>query len=89
MFYLEEDIQPAVNEAVKLFGEVGIMFQSGKTGVYKNQNIVTREFGKLWYGDIDVNTAEATCLALSKAIGKTVYMMPQDSWEFNKHASFK
>lgn len=86
MFYTEEDVQPAVNEATKIFGEVGLMLYD--TGHMKNQNIVTKEFGKLWYGDVDINTADAMCTALSKVIKKTVYMMPQDSWEFTKHGSF-
>lgn len=87
MFYTEDDVTPAVNEAVKIFGEVGLMHYD--TGHMKNQNIVTKEFGKVWYGDVDINTADSMCVALSKAIGKTVYMLPQDSWEFNRHPSFK
>lgn len=83
MFYTAEDVNPAVTAATNIFGEVGTM--NHEDSVFRNQSIATREFGKLWYGDIEVTTAEAKCLMLSKAIGQKVYMLPQDSWDFEKH----
>ena len=71
MFYTAEDVQPAVQVAVELFGPVGNMME-GKN-VTKNVLIGTREFGKIWYGDIDgdLDFVNSLCLVLSQRIGQT------------------
>lgn len=51
MFWSEEDIQPAVNMAVELFGVCGRM--SNEQITVKNVVITSNKFGHLWYGDID------------------------------------
>lgn len=86
MFYSEDDVQPAVNEAIKLFGPVGNMSMERNT-MY-NVSIATKEFGKLWYGDIDGarfnTTAIANALAaLSKLMQQKVYIL-DDSFDFDK-----
>ena len=53
MFYTEDDVQPVVNVAVEMFGPNGNMLD-GKN-VTKNVIIGTKEFGKIWYGDVDGN----------------------------------
>jgi hypothetical protein len=73
MFYSEEDIQPAVQVATELFGPVGVMLPSGKF-VAKNVIIGTREFGKLWYGDVDGSEeyVKELCDIMTKRIGQNV-----------------
>jgi hypothetical protein len=51
MFYTEEDVQPAVDMATELFGTVGNM--SAEKSVLKNMIIFSKQYGKLWYGDIE------------------------------------
>ena len=50
MFYTEEDVQPAVDMATELFGKIGNM--SAEKNVLKNIAIFSKQYGKLWYGDI-------------------------------------
>lgn len=73
MFWQEEDIQPAVNAAVKMFGAQGTV-EVGKNIIY-NASIFTREFGKLWYGDLNTNGLFDKLTALSSAINKKVYVV--------------
>ena len=77
MFYTAEDIQPAVQVATELFGSVGIMME-GKN-VTKNVLIGTREFGKIWYGDVDgdVDFINGLCGVLSQRIGFTAVMVDE------------
>ena len=75
MFYNAEDIQPVVDVAVELFGKNGAMLE-GKH-VSKNVIIGTREFGKLWYGDVDGDTdfINGLCSVLSQRIGHTAMVV--------------
>ena len=50
MFWTDEDIKPAVDSAEQLFGPQN---QYIKDTPYKNMSIISREFGKIWYGDVD------------------------------------
>lgn len=50
MFWTEEDVQPVVDMATDLFGTVGNM--SADKNVLKNIVIFSKQYGKLWYGDI-------------------------------------
>lgn len=77
MFYSEEDIQPAVQVATELFGPVGNMIY-GKN-VTKNVLIGTREFGKIWYGDVegDVEFITGLCSVLSQRIGQTAMVVDE------------
>ena len=72
MFYVEEDITPAVNAASNLFGRTG-RFLTGKN-VIQNASIATREFGKIWHGDIDANDYESRLTALSNRLKTAVYL---------------
>jgi len=75
MFYTIEDIQPVVDVAVELFGKNGTMLD-GKN-VSKNVIVGTREFGKLWYGDVDgdMDFINGLCSVLSQRIGQTVMVV--------------
>ena len=50
MFWQAEDIQPAVKVVAEVFGKVGNM-ETGKNVLY-NVSIFSRQYGKLWYGDL-------------------------------------
>ena len=73
MFWQAEDVQPAVNVAVKMFGPQGTM-EFGKSVIY-NVSIFTKKFGKLWYGDLDTNNLSNRLNSLSAAINMTVYVV--------------
>lgn len=77
MFYTAEDVQPAVQVATELFGPAGTMME-GKN-VTKNVLIGTREFGKIWYGDVDgdVDFINGLCGVLSQRIGQTVMVVDE------------
>ncbi len=79
MFWTEEDVQPAVNKAVELFGPAGRMFY--EKNVRHNMSLATREFGKIWYGDIDMDdtTFIAKCAALSAEIKQAVYVFTAEN----------
>jgi hypothetical protein len=51
MFYTEDDVQPVVDMTTDLFGTVGNM--STEKNVFKNLVIFSKQYGKLWYGDIE------------------------------------
>ena len=50
MFWQAEDVQPAVKVVADVFGKVGNM-ETGKNVLY-NVCIFSRQYGKLWYGDL-------------------------------------
>jgi len=77
MFYTIEDVQPVVQVATELFGPVGNMIY-GKN-VTKNVLIGTREFGKIWYGDVegDVEFITGLCSVLSQRIGQTAMVVDE------------
>ena len=50
MFWQAEDVQPAVKAVAEVFGKVGAM-ETGKNVLY-NVSIFSRQYGKLWYGDL-------------------------------------
>lgn len=78
MFYSEEDIQPAVTAAEKVFGVQGSM-DYGKNVLY-NVNIFTREFGKVWYGDVSAFDVSDKLKELSAMINTPVSLV-NDSFE--------
>lgn len=66
MFYTEEDVQPAVDMAVELFGVVGNI--SNERNSTKNIVITSDKFGHLWYGDIEdtMDSIRTKCATLSQ-----------------------
>jgi len=55
MFWQEDDVQPAVNSATKLFGKQNQYHHGINT--LKNVTIYTAEYGKLWFGDVCLGEA--------------------------------
>jgi len=80
MFYTEEDLSTAANQAVNVFGRNGV-YRVGKN-IEASVSIATREFGKIWYGDMDRNTLDTACNMLSERLNQRVYLFNQDN-EFN------
>lgn len=85
MFYTEEDVLPSVKIAEEMFGKNGSMI-TGKN-VITNAAIATKEFGKLWYGDIDLfdGNFEQKGAEFSRKIGQTVYVFGTDRSNFDYH----
>lgn len=83
MFWTEEDVQPMVTDLVDAFGPQGLITNEGNT--LKNVCIATREYGKLWYGDI-TDSNETLVTKLSKIIGvykQDIYLLAEDTFDFN------
>lgn len=87
MFYSEEDIQPYVNEVEKLFGKVGGM-DIGKNVLY-NVAIATKEFGKLWYGDLNMFGLADKLKSLESVIDTKLYVISADGMDFTTEMSIK
>ena len=81
MFYVDEDVVSAVKEATRIFGTVGnIDINSDKK--YMNVSICTRQFGKIWYGDISKQSIPELLNTLSKSIQQKAYIL-DDRFDFN------
>jgi len=86
MFYTQEDIQPAVDLAVKIFGppEQYHTWRGGQ--VMMNVALMTRKYGKIWSGDLslDKDTGKASTELqrkldlLSDSINQTVFLTDGD-----------
>jgi hypothetical protein len=79
MFYSEEDVQPAVTQATMIFGQVGRMDPLAE---FKNVSIATKQFGKLWYGDVSSRDLDTNIRLLQSAVGQQVYVFLNDN-DFN------
>jgi hypothetical protein len=75
MFYDAEEVQVAVDSAIELFGPVGNMLESS---TWKDFCVMTKQYGKLWYGDINCSPVEVTqkCQMLAHKLGQKVYILP-------------
>ena len=75
MYWTSEDIQPSVDLAEKLFGKSGI-YSSNKDVTHSNVFLLTREFGKLWQGRLDLNKESKNKIEmLAATINKRVYLV--------------
>lgn len=77
MFWMEEDIRPATEVATKIFGQPNIYVQESP---FKNMVIATGKFGKLWFGDIDLESIEElqnSINILSDTINQRVFVLNQ------------
>lgn len=75
MFWLAEDIRPATEVAIKIFGQPNIYVQDSP---FKNISIATGEFGKVWFGDVDLNSIEElqnSINILSDTLNQRVYVL--------------
>lgn len=79
MFYTEEDVEPVVQIASEIFGRVGNMLMAGR---FVTQNVIigTKEFGKIWYGDVDGTTdyVNELCEVFSKRINQQVIVVEEN-----------
>lgn len=78
MFWQAEDVQPAVKVVTEVFGPVGRM-QAGKNVLY-NISIFSREYGKLWYGDLVNEGISEKLTTLSTKLGMSLSVV-DDSFE--------
>ena len=66
MFWTDKDIQPSVDLAEKIFGK----------SEPSNEFLFTREFGKLWQGNLDLNKeCKNKIEMLAATINKRVYLI--------------
>lgn len=79
--------------AEKYLGSMGRMvggsksiysYDNPKNLVIYNANVLTKEDGKIWYGDLDVTEDYVDLAKLSKKIKKTVYVLYESDARFGK-----
>ena len=87
MFYTEEDVLPYVVEVEKVFGKSGEM-DVGKNVLY-NVAIATREFGKIWYGDLTTFDLADKLKSLETALNTKLFVISADGVDFNTAMSIK
>ncbi len=86
MFYSEEDVQPAVALATKIFGLPEQYYTWSDGPSMLNVVIMTRKFGKIWSGDLllEKDAGQASVILqknldiLSDSIGQPVYLTDGD-----------
>ena len=78
MFWQAEDVQPAVKAVAEVFGKVGAM-ETGKNVLY-NVSIFSRQYGKLWYGDLINDGISEKLSTLSTKLGMSLSVV-DDSFE--------
>lgn len=54
-----------------------------------NSNLVTKEYGKIWYGDLDLTKSEAVLIQLSKALGVELYVLYEMDGRFDNEETPK
>ena len=78
MFWTDEDIQPSVDLAEKIFG------MSEQSSVF----LFTREFGKLWQGSLDLNKeCKNKIEMLAATINKRVYLVNEFDYKHPLYAT--
>lgn len=53
----EEDVEQLVSKIVSLIGPQGKYVESAKTALL-SVTIESKKYGRLWYGDLDINDAD-------------------------------
>jgi|APSaa5957512535_1039671.scaffolds.fasta_scaffold30350_4 hypothetical protein len=83
MFWLQEDVQPAVDMTAKIFGQTNQYdINADMIGIC----IITKEFGILWSGDLSVNSPSALqekVNILSDTLNKRVFITKNHSFDFD------
>lgn len=75
MFYTEEDIQPAIELVISLFGNSN-KYEHDNRNAYKNVSIMTRNFGKLWFGDLELtDSTKGNMENLSVTLNQKIYLV--------------
>jgi hypothetical protein len=75
MFWQAEDVEPVVKAVTEVFGTVGNM-EMGKNVLY-NASIFSRQYGKLWYGDLTNDGISEKLAALSNKLGITLSVVDE------------
>ena len=75
MFYTAEDVSPAVKVVADVFGKVGNM-ETGKNVLY-NVSIFSRQYGKLWYGDLVNEGISDKLTTLSTKLGMSLSVVDE------------
>lgn len=92
MFYCEDDIIPAINAAEKIFGKQSQydLERYEDMPVYYNALLVTREFGKLWSGDLKISWdgLQESLNLLSTTINQRVFFIYGDTDDERMQAGF-
>lgn len=57
MFYTEEDIQPVVDAAIKVFGSQG-QYHYYPSQIVNMLTITSKKYGKIWYGEVEKSYAQ-------------------------------
>lgn len=60
----EEDVEVALTKCIEVLGPIGRYVEGGSC-----KTLYTKEYGKLWYGDLDAEDVEFRIPALAKVIG--------------------
>jgi hypothetical protein len=79
MFYSEDEVQPAVTHATMLFGRVGTI---DPVAEHKNVCIATKQFGKLWYGDVTAQDLAINVPLLQASLGQEIFVLYNNN-DFN------
>jgi len=64
-------------------------YDNPKNIVVFNSNVVTKEDGKIWYGDIDVTLSHTTLKELAKDLKKTIYVLHEMDARFENEVNPK
>ena len=76
MFYESEDIIPAILLTQKIFGKNNNWIYDRNKKFLKNVAIATREYGKLWYGDLELTEdLQRNLNLLSDSLNQRVYII--------------
>lgn len=86
-----EDVQKAQQTAREIIGFPGRIMGGSKSGYQKafkanvavfNSNICTKEFGKIWFGDLDLTIDGEKVKALAQNLGVTIYVLREHDARF-------
>jgi len=78
MFYTEEDVTPVVRTAERVFGKQNLYFPGSQ---YKYCTLITREFGKIWVGELNLSDRADTqqkLNLLSDTLDKRIFITNGD-----------
>lgn len=85
------EVQKALKEAQSQMGYSGRMMSGSKSGyTYQypanvpvfNGNLCTKEYGKIWYGDLDLTLDEVKIQKIAKALSVEIYVLRERAARF-------
>ena len=85
MFYTEDDVQPIVDLAVKIFGRSNQYHTWSEGQIMMNVVLMTRKFGKIWSGDLLLGPGSGASEEvqkklnlLSDSVGQKIFLIDDD-----------